>query len=79
MVEPSAASSGEMGGEDAVVGSGGVAGSVAGVAFGVERRSLSGFLLRSKFRGGLDCRRSRFGWRSCSCQWWRMKSTRWVR
>ena len=29
-----------MGGEGAVVGSGGVAGSEAGVAFGVERRSL---------------------------------------
>ena len=53
MVEPSAASSGEMGGEDAVVGSGGVAGSVAGVAFGVERRSLSGFFSDRSFGAAL--------------------------
>ena len=40
---PNAASSGEMGGEGAVVGNGGVAGSEACVAFGVERRGLSSF------------------------------------
>ena len=40
---PNAASSGEIGGEGVVVGNGGVAGSEAGVAFGVERRGLSGF------------------------------------
>jgi len=39
-----------MGGEGAVVGSGGVAGSEAGVAFGVERRSLSGAALTAGCR-----------------------------
>ena len=48
-MEPSAASSGEMGGEGAVVGSGGVAGREANEAFGVERRSLSGFFSDRSF------------------------------
>ena len=60
---PSAASSGEMGGEDAVVGSGGAAGTVAGVAFGVERRSLSGFFSDRSFGAALTagCRGSAGG------------------
>ena len=62
-MEPSAASSGEMGGEGAVVGSGGVAGSEAGVAFGVERRSLSGFFSDRSFGAALTagCRGSSGG------------------
>ena len=53
--------SGEMGGEDAVVGSGGVAGNVAGVAFGVKRR-ICQVSSQIEASGGLDCRMSRFGW-----------------
>ena len=49
-MEPNAASSGEMGGEGAVVGSGGVAGSEA---FGAERRGLSGFLSERSFGAAL--------------------------
>ena len=49
-MEPSAASSGEMDGDGAVVGAGGVAGSEA---FGAERRGLSGFLSERSFGAAL--------------------------
>ena len=60
---PSAASSGEIGGEDAVAGSGGVEVTVAAVAFGVERRSLSGFFSDRSFGAALTagCRGSAGG------------------
>jgi hypothetical protein len=49
-VEPSAASSGEMGGDGVVVGAGGVTGSEA---FGAERRGLSGVLSERSFGAAL--------------------------
>ena len=51
------------GGGGAVVGSGGVAGSEAGVAFGVERRGLSGFFSDRSFGAALTagCRGSAGG------------------
>ena len=49
-MEPSAASSGEMGGDGVVVGAGGVTGSEA---FGAERRGLSGFLSERSFGAAL--------------------------
>ena len=51
-MEPSAASSGEMDGDGAAVGAGGVAGREA---FGADRRGLSGFLVGAKLWGSLNC------------------------
>ena len=52
-VEPNVANSGGMDDEGVVVGSGGVAGSEADVAFGAERRGLSGFLSDRTFGAAL--------------------------